>query len=173
MDLRTEILREHSKSQKDKIVTWIGSHQQRFDELVQLFLHGESRIVQRAAWPLSYAALQHPFLVKKHLGKLVRNLRRRDLHDAVKRNTMRILQVIPVPVRLQGILMNTCFDYITDPAEKAAVKAFSLTVLDKLSREYPEIRHELHVIITERWDQESAAFKSRARNILKTPRSNH
>ena len=63
--------------------------------------------------------------------------------------------------------MNTCFEYIHSPDEAVAVKAFALTVLENLSKQYPEIKSELKTIIEDRWDYESAAFKSRAKKILK------
>jgi hypothetical protein len=109
----------------------------------------------------------HPRLIQKHFSKLIKNLRQPGLHDAVKRNTIRILQDIPVPEKFHGEVMNMCFEYITDPQEKAAVKAFSLTVLQNLSRQYPDIRNEIKTIIEERWDQETAAFRARAKKILK------
>jgi hypothetical protein len=63
--------------------------------------------------------------------------------------------------------MDLCFGYIASPDEAIAVKAFSLTVLQNFSRRYPEIKNELKVIIEERWDYETAAFRSRAKKILK------
>ena len=58
MKLREEILKEHSKAQCTKIVKWVGSNQQRFDELFDLFLNDEYRVVQRAAWPVSYPEIK-------------------------------------------------------------------------------------------------------------------
>ena len=87
--------------------------------------------------------------------------------DAVKRNTMRLLQYAGIPEKYQGEVMNLCFDYIISPTEKPAVKAFSLTVLENLSKIYPEIKQELKTVIEDRWDYETVAFKSRARKILK------
>ncbi len=167
MNLRETILQEHSKAQTNKIVQWIGKNQQRFDSLFHLFLNDEYRVVQRAAWPLSYVVIAHPELIKKHFGKLLKNLEKPNLHDAVKRNTVRLLQDIDIPKKYHGAVMNTCFSYIASPEEKAAVKAFSLTILHRLSGLYPEIKTELKTIIEDRWDYESAAFKSRARKILK------
>ena len=89
------------------------------------------------------------------------------LHDAVKRNTLRLLQAISIPQRFHGEIMSLCFDYIASPDESAAIKAFSLTVLQNLSKQYPEIKQELKTIIEDRWEYESAAFKSRAKKILK------
>ena len=76
------------------------------------------------------------------------------------------LEHISIPERFHGRVMNICFNYISSPEEAVAIKAFSLTVLEHLSKQYPEIRSELKTIIEDRWDYESAAFRSRAKKIL-------
>ncbi len=167
MNLRETILKEHSKANCSKIVKWIGSDQKRFDELFKLSLNDEYRVVQRAGWPLSNAAIDHPQLIEKHFSKLIKNLQKPNLHDAVKRNTVRLLDQVSIPRKFHGEIMNACFGFIADPREKIAVKAFSLGILHKLSHQYPEIRQELVTIIEDRWDLETAAFRSRARKILK------
>jgi hypothetical protein len=167
--LRTTLLAEHSKANCEKIVQWIGDDAKRFDQLVHLFLNDEDpKVIQRAAWPLSYAAIAHPKLVGKHLGKLLKNLEKPNIHEAVRRNTLRLLQDITLPEKYHGIIMDTCFRLVTDPQQKPATKAFSLTVLDTLSHLYPDIRQELLTIINDQWDNESAAFRSRARKIQKS-----
>ncbi|MET0393986.1 MAG: hypothetical protein ABW019_12630 [Chitinophagaceae bacterium] len=166
MDLRATLLAEHSRAQTDTIVKWIGRSQQRFDELFGLFISEDYRITQRAAWPLSYAVKNHPGLINRHLGKLIKNLQKEGTPAAVRRNTVRILQDIPVPRRYHGDMMNTCFAFIASPEEPVAVKAFSLTILGNLVPLYPDIKNELKLVIEERWEHESAAFHSRARKIL-------
>ena len=168
MILHDQILKEHTKANCNAIVKWIGDSQQRFDELFKLFVSDEYRVAQRAAWPLSYAVVAHPKFIQKHFSKLLRNLEKPNLHNAVKRNTVRLLQDISIPEKFHGRVMNLCFDYVNSPVEAAAVKAFSLTILENLSREYPEIKPELKTVIENRWDYESAAFRSRARKILNT-----
>lgn len=167
MELRDQLLKENSRANCDRVVSWIGDSQSRFDELVKIFLTDEYRVVQHAAWPLSYVAIAHPVLIKKHLGKLIKNLQQPGRHEAVKRNTIRLLQDIAIPQKYQGEIMDLCFTYINDPEEKAAVKAFSLTVLHRLSKQYPDIKQELKTIIMDRWDYETPAFHSRARKMLK------
>ena len=168
MNLRETILAEHSKANCTRIVKWVGSNQQRFDELFNLFLHDEYRVVQRAGWPISNLVIVKPLLIQKHFAKLLKNVRKPGLHDAVKRNTVRLLQDITILKKFHGEVMDLCFNYIISPYEKVAVKAFSLTVLENLSKQYPEIKHELKTIIEDRWDFETAAFKSRAKKILKS-----
>jgi hypothetical protein len=48
------------------------------------------------------------------------------------------------------------------------VKAFSLSILQNLSQQYPEIKKEVRLIIDERWPYETAAFHSRAKKFMKT-----
>ena len=167
MHLRDQLLSTHSKANCDLIVNWISSKQNRFDELVSFFLSDDPILSQRAGWPLSYAGRKHPVLIQKHLKNLIINLKRPTLHDAVKRNTIRLLENIEIPEEITGTLMNICFDYISSSTEKPAIKAFSLTVLENMTIKYPEIKSELKTIIEDRWDYETAAFRARARKILK------
>lgn len=166
MYLENQLLKEHTRANCLVIVKWVGSSQERFNELFKLFMTGTDRVIQRSAWPLSYAVQHHPQLIKPHLSALIRQMEKNDLPPAVRRNATRLLQDVDVPARLQGKLMNCCFNYICNPKEKAAVKAFSLTVLERMAKQYPDIAGELRSIIEERWEQETAAFRSRGRKIL-------
>ena len=168
MDLRSTILEEHSKANCNKIVSWVGSSQQRFDELFNLFLHSEYRINQRAAWPLSYCVIDHPQLITQHFSRLVKNLHKPGIHDSVKRNTVRLLQHVEIPKKFHGEIMDICFGYLSSPGEPVAIKAFSLSILHNLSKQYPEIKNEIKLIIEERWKHETAAFHSRAKKFLKS-----
>ncbi len=167
MNLRQEILKEHSKAQCTRIVQWVGSNQQRFDELFRLFLHNEYQVVQRAAWPLSYCVIAHPSFISKHWKKLLGNLKKPNLHDAVKRNSIRLMQDVNIPEKYHGEVMHICFGYLESPTEPLAVKCFSMTVLANLAKEYPEIKPELKLIIEDQLPHQTAGFKSRAKKLLK------
>ena len=167
MNLRNEILKEHSKAQCNKIVNWVGSSQQRFDELFHLFLNDEYRVVQRSAWPMSYCVDAHPALISKHWKELILNLKKTNLHDAVKRNSIRLMQDIELPETYHGEIMDMCFTYLESPKESLAVKIFSMSVLANLAKHYPEIKPELKLIIEDQQPHQSAGFKSRAKMVLK------
>ncbi|MEO5890473.1 MAG: hypothetical protein ABIQ31_09485 [Ferruginibacter sp.] len=167
-NLREDILKEHSKAQCDRIVAWIGADQKRFDELFHLFLNDEYRVIQRASWPLSYCISAHPEFIKKRFPDLINNLNKPGIHNAVKRNTIRILQEINIPKKYQGEVMNICFQYVESPTEAVAVKAFALTVLGKLAKLYPDILPEIKLLIEEQLPHQTPAFKSRAKRLLKT-----
>jgi len=167
MNLREEILKEHSKAQKDKIVNWVGGSKQRFNELFHLFLNDEYRVTQRAAWPVSYCVEAHPEFMKDNFGKLLKNLEKPRLHGSIKRNSIRLLQHISIPKKYQGQVMKFCFEYLESPTEEVAIKAFSITVLGNLAKQYPEIIPEVKLLIEDQLSQQTAAFKSRGKAFLK------
>jgi hypothetical protein len=168
MDLLKLLRAEHSKKQTDRIVAWVGGDKERFKALIDLFLKGEYRITQRAAWPLSYCVRGHPELIEPYYRQLLRNLSRKDIHVAVVRNTVRLLQDVNIPKRWHGRVMSVCFGFVGEVQTPIAVKAFALTILSHLSRDYPEIRSELKLVIEEQWEQATPAFRSRAKQVLKS-----
>ncbi len=167
MQLREMTLSEHTKQNCNKIVSWVGRDKKRFDSLFELFLHDEYRVTQRVAWPLSYCAISYPALLNNNVEKLVNNLRKPHLHDAIKRNTLRLLQEIEIPKKYDGVVMEICFNYLESPAEAVAIKSFSLTILGKLAKKYPEIISEIKLLIEKQINHQTAAFKSRAKKFLK------
>jgi len=168
MNLKETILKEHSKEQCNKIVQWVGNNEERFNELFHLFITGEYRVAQRAAWPLSNSAIAHPEFMKGNFGKLLSNLKKANLHDSIKRNTVRLLDAIEIPVKYEGRIMEICFTYLESPGEAVAVKAFSIGILGKLAKKYPEIIPEIKLMIEEQLPHQSAAFKSRSKAFMKS-----
>lgn len=166
MDIRDELLQEHSRKQALRIARYACGSKAHFRELMQCFLSPEYRVAQRAAWSVSWAALRQPDMIRPYIRDLVACLNRTDIHPALIRNSVRVLEQMSIPEKFHGELMNACFGFIETPATPAAIKAFSLTILFRLSDSYPEIRQELRLIIENRWETESPAFKSRARKIL-------
>jgi hypothetical protein len=106
-------------------------------------------------------------MIKPYIKELVAQLQRKDVHNAVIRNSVRILKDIEIPETLHGEVMNACFGFADNPTTPVAIKTFSLVTLFNLSQHYPEIQQELKLIIEERWDSGTAAFKSRGKKILK------
>jgi hypothetical protein len=165
--LRDEILQEHSKVQTQKIADWVGKDEQRFKELLYLFLHDEYRVVQRAAWIVSMVAERHKELVESYLEVIVKRMTDKEVHVAVKRNVVRILQFVTIPASLHGDVMNACFSFFENPAETIGVRCFSMTVLAHLAKQYPEIKQEIKLVIEDALENgASAGFKSRAKKTL-------
>ncbi len=171
LDLKEVILKEHSKKQCNKIVGYIGNNPVRFAELVKIFLDGPYRVTQRAAWPLSCCIEQNPKLIEPHLKRVLNYTIKPNVHDAVKRNVVRLLQFIEVPKQLQGLTAEICYQFFNDKKEPIAVRVFSMTVLVNLAKKLPDLKNELIPLIEDQMPFASAGFISRGRKVLKELKS--
>jgi len=166
MNLRDEILAEHSKRQTAKIVDWVGDDPKRFAELMRLFLGDVYRITQRAGWPLSNCVEKHPDLITPYFGKLLKQLERDDVHIAVRRNVVRLLQFAEVPSRYTGRVFDACYQLLDDPKEPVAVRAFSMTVAARLAKDSPELLEEIRLVATKYPSLMTPGFRARLRHIF-------
>ena len=167
MDLNAQLLKVHNRENADLMANWVGTNQERFDRLLDILVSGDFKLAQRASWPLSISGMKHPFLVQNHLEQIIVNLKRKDIHNGVRRNTLNLFVYGIIPEILEGELMNLCFNYVADPLETAAIKSSSLGILEKLSKKYPEILPELKMIIQDQHPYEATSFKTKGRRILK------
>ncbi|MEM1122482.1 MAG: hypothetical protein AAGJ18_18700, partial [Bacteroidota bacterium] len=167
MDLKAAILKEHSKPQALLIRDYIGDNQALFDVLMTHFFSNEYRVTQRAAWIMTHCVDKYPFLINPHLEKLVQNLQAEKIHDAVKRNTLRLLAAVDLTEELMGHLVDIGFKFLLDPKEPATIRIFSMQVLYNICLKEPELADELRIVIEEIMPQGTAGFRSRGKKILK------
>ncbi len=167
MDLKEEILKEHSKRQVIKIGKWIGTNKSRFKELVELCLHDEYVVTQRSVWAISYCADLHPELIIPWLPKLLKKMNEPGVHDAVKRDVLRVLAFHPIPKSVRGALLTICFEELSLPQSPIAVKVHSMTILTKIAKDVPDIIGELRATIEQTLVHAVPAIQVSARRALK------
>ncbi len=167
MKIREEILKEHSKKQTLKVAHFIGADKERFAEIMQLFFSNEPLVSQRIAAVVSACFDRQPSIILPYLKAMIKNLANPALHDAVKRNTVRVLQFVTLPVELQGEAFYHCMHLLMRADEAIAIKVFSMTVLFNICVVEPDLRNELKQVIETQLPYGSAGFKSRAKKVLK------
>lgn len=167
MLLKNEILKSHSKYNTVRISQLIDQDDDLFKALINLYFdHKNMDLARKAAWILRHCVEQHPHLLNPFVKKLIKYLGTDGLHNAIKRNGLAVLEKVHVPEDLYGPLANICFEFVVSGKEPVAIKAYSMSILDKIGDKIPEIRHELKLIIQDLIPYESAGFKTRARKIL-------
>ena len=166
-DLKSEILREHSKRQAMKIARWVGDDRRRFKQLMEVFLSGDYRTTQRSAWIVSICAERNPELVAPWLKSMVEKMQDPGVHDAVRRNVLRILQFVEVPRRLQGTVASLCFSYLSSVESPIAVKAYSMYILGHIADQEPELGHELALVIRQMLPYSGPGIRSSGKKVLK------
>ncbi len=170
MDIKKALMDKQSKAQVVKISNYIGADKKRFARLMDLFFGDDLRISQRASWVLSHCVDKYPALIMPYLEKMINQVDQAK-HNAIKRNTVRIMADIELPEELLGIAADVCFRFLDNPQEAIAVRVFSMSVCYNITLKEPALANELRLIIEDHYEHGSAGFQSRARRILKALKS--
>ncbi|WP_435354403.1 hypothetical protein [Emticicia sp. SJ17W-69] len=168
MNLQQEILKEYSKANVDSIANYVGGDEQRFAELMQLFLNGDYITTQRSSWILSECAANQPSLVYPFFKEFIEKLHAPNVHDSARRNIIRTWQFIEIPEEYIGEVYDTCFRFLSSN-EAIAVIVFSMTVCHNITKIIPELKQELFFMIenvVQKHQYGSPAIKSRGNKIL-------
>ena len=168
MNLRTELLREHSARQTQRLADYACAHPTALSELLQLFWYGAERERQLAADVLGWVGQRRPKWLVPHLpGLLAAAQPGTGQHPAVRRAVARVLQFVPVPEEWQALAFDTCLALLGAPREPVAIRAYALTAASRLAGCYPELAAEIiSTIENALTTTDSAALRSRAAREL-------
>lgn len=138
------------------------------NKLLVLALDKDEVISNRAMWVLNHCSDLDAERIKPFHVKLIHHLKNKHIHSGVIRSILRIFQTQHVPKKLESFMLDTCLDYIKNPSEAIAVRAFGMTVAFNISKPYPELLNELSIILNHlSVTEESAGVRNRTKNILK------
>ena len=167
MDLITHLEEENSKQNWQVVVDYVGNDSSRFDAVVNLFINGQQKIVQRIGQPFGTIAEKNPHFSFPYIPKLIAYLKANPI-DAVKRNVMRSFQWIELPEEYVGEIFDLGMLYLRTQSEAKAIKVFSLTDLRQICERYPELTADVifQLEIVMRGD-ESAGVLSRGAKEMK------
>lgn len=97
---------------------------------------------------------------------MLTQLERDDVHVAVRRNVVRLLQFVEIPKRHEGKIFDACYNLLADPAQAVAVRCFSTSVAANIAKDQPELMNELRLVATEHPQVSTAGIRARMRRVL-------
>lgn len=166
MDFIAQLLQEHTRVNTDLIVKAVGNNKANFKQIIDIVYHQPPPLPQRASWVIPNVNKLHPELLTPYIAKFIDTLQTFNV-DAVKRNMMVVLASHSIPEKLQGKLVNVCFDLMLSSSEMVVVKVHAMQALANMAQLHPELKTELKTVIQELAPNNTAAFKARARHVLK------
>jgi hypothetical protein len=162
-----ELLRtETSRRNTDLIADMVRQRTELFGELMNIYLENKEPESRRAVWVIDTISEKIPDLLIPHVSMIIDKLPE-FTHDGMKRQTIRMLNRVPIPEEKLGALINICFDWLISPSESVAVKVYSMDFLYRSSQTEPDLKHELADSIEWRIKEGTPGFQNKARKILK------
>ncbi|WP_109438578.1 adenylosuccinate lyase [Aquimarina sp. AU119] len=169
----------HSREKRKYFAYLILDHPELLPELLTICARVDDEISCRASWGLEFLCKQNLKEVFPYLDQLMVLVPKVHQHPAV-RPMAKIFEYLIVayyqkkntPVQKflteshREKITEICFDWlITD--QKVAPKAYAMTSLYLLGKEFDWIHPELKIILENNYHEGSAAYQARSRMILK------
>tara|TARA_R110002049_G_scaffold3795_3_gene27499 strand:+ start:33307 stop:33873 length:567 start_codon:yes stop_codon:yes gene_type:complete len=169
----------HSRDKRLLYSNLILNNTELTPKLLEILFMVDDKLSPRAAWILEFACSTDLKTILPHLDIFTEQLHKVHLDSAVRpvakiceliaknyfSKNESILKSVLTSAHKERII-ETCFDYMIND-EKVAVKAYSMTTLHLFGKDYDWIHPELKIILERDFQMQSAAFKARARHILK------
>jgi len=165
-ELVEQIELNYSKHGIERVAQACIDSPEMLDLLIKLVNQANGRPAQLASWVLSKVTDLNADVVSAYFETLVK-LINHSTSSSVKRNVIRTFIHIDLPEEYHGLLIDSCFKTLKNHEYSIAERSFSMHVLGKYVKIYPELSNELIPIIEVGMPLESAAFKSVGRKLLK------
>ncbi len=165
MDIKQQLIAEHSKENSQKIAKYVGRDLRRYRKLWKLVVEAEPPIPQRAAWVLDHCPMSYTPKINPLLPEMIAHLERPS-HDGVKRNIVKILAQADIPEDHSSALFDRCIEWLISAKTAIAVKAHCMDIAANIAMPYPELREEVAVVINDQMAHGSKGIVSRGKQVL-------
>ncbi|EDP96109.1 adenylosuccinate lyase [Kordia algicida OT-1] len=169
----------HSREKRNYYAKIVLNNPALLPTLLKVVFTVDDKISARAAWLFEFVARERLDAILPHLDVYTEHMQTVHLDPAVRpiakvaeylieayyhKNPNQTKEKLTKKHREK--ITETCFDWmITD--QKVAVKAYSMRSLFLLGKEFDWIHEELVLILERDYHSQSAAFKARARDLIK------
>lgn len=164
MNLADQLLMELSRRNTDYIAHSIGDDPELFRNLIDIMFTGKEPLPSRASWVVTAVTDRHPELLKPYIKKIVNHLEQFE-HPGTRRNLLRYLSDTELPESVEGKLYDLCSQWALSRNEPPAVKVHSMQIIYNIAQKEPDLKNEVRLILEELTVHESAAVKSRSRQL--------
>lgn len=169
----------HSREKRTYYANLVINNPPLVSKLLEILFKVDDKISPRAAWVFEFMCSDDIEAIIPHLDFFTENIHKVHLDSAV-RPVAKVCELIAnaytskndnkIKTALNSThkerIIETCFDYMIND-EKVAPKAYSMSTLFLFGKEYDWIYPELITILERDFSSQTAAFKARARHILK------
>jgi hypothetical protein len=159
---------DSSRMIADILTADISNDQARFDEMFELAMRNVYPLSIRAARICEMCISLHKHLILSRLNDLIDIIENSKI-EGVRRSFLKVLAGNPfiLSEELQGRLVDLAFGYISDNKEAIASRSYSIDIILKLLKKYPELKSELIYTFEEMTRDASIGLRTKSKKLLK------
>jgi 8-oxo-dGTP diphosphatase len=140
-----------------------------FRKMLEFSYSDDKKLAFHASWILTKVCDKYPEIIDPFLSEIVEKLEKIN-NESAQRSFLRIIslsEIKEISSKHHGLLADHCFAALKSGFSAIAIKAYSMEILYKLARVYPELANELSATIIMLQEDGSAGIVARGRIILK------
>lgn len=130
------------------------------------FATGSHERSWRATWLMDKVYDEAPELIRPYIPQMIQLIPNLECQSK-QRQFLKLISAEPLPKKISGHFINSCFDLLISNATPVAVRVYAMQILFNFSQQEPDIKNELALVIEEFMTDGSAGFKCRGKKILK------
>ena len=166
MNLKRELNKGVSKNTSKLIADEIIKNPKRIEELISIILEDKKGISWRASYVLDLLCDKDFSFFEKNKEQLIDFLFKTN-DASIHRHLCKLISRTEIPEEKRGIMLNFCTDKIYSDKVRVAVKVNCIEIFYNISIKHSELKPELELIINDVINNNTVAFSSRAKKILK------
>jgi hypothetical protein len=168
MDLKKEILKGLGVANAKRLARQICDDPKKAKDAVKLIFETETNISMRSAWILSHVSAKEPAVTQKYLPQFLKYLKGQNPHPGTIRCILNCIEEFNIPEKYTAEVFDHCMNYTKNATLPHAVRAFSITILGKICKKYPELKPEVELVLNElKTFPQPASITVRIRNTSK------
>jgi len=174
--METELERILTNSYKSDMISYLTSHPEEFNEVIQLAISDKQPYSWRAAWLLWSCMEKNDLRLQPHIKNIVDSIPTKN--DNQQRELFLILQKMELNEELEGVLFNICVDVWEKINKKPSVRSNAFKLIIKIVKKYPELSTEIGFLTQNHYlnSLSSAARKTifkMIKNLVKSDQNIH
>jgi hypothetical protein len=126
---------------KDEMISFMKAHPEYFEEAIELSVSDNQPYSWRAAFVLWSVIEVNDRRIKKHIKKFVKAIKNKN--DGHQRELLKILLMMEVDEKYEGLLFDTCFSIWEQISKAPAVRVNALKMIIKIANKHPELKKEI------------------------------
>ena len=167
----------HSKNNREHIANHLVAHPHEIQEYLDVIAAKTDKEYFKASWALEFVSRININVLLPYLSQILALANEETAHQAI-RPFAKIIETLVLidyskddtsynlSADFKNLMATQCFDWLITE-QKVAAKAYSMTSLFQLGKDIAWIHPELKIYLEDNFNQGTAAFKARARHILK------